>query len=52
MINKPNETYSDLEREYLLTKKINLEEIVTLVKKYPNDQDLGSEIRKLVNNKK
>lgn len=34
--------------------KLNLtiDDILLLVKKYPNDQDLGSEIRKLVNNKK
>ncbi len=33
-------------------KPLTINDIISLVKQYPNDQDLGGEIRKLINSKK
>jgi len=33
-------------------KKIELKDLIELIKKYPNNQDLGNQIRKLVNETK
>ena len=52
MINKPNETYSDLEREHIASKDIDVNDIIILTKTYLNDADLGREIRKLINSNK
>jgi hypothetical protein len=30
-------------------EKIELKDLIELVKKFPNDQDLGKQIRKLIN---
>ncbi len=45
---KPKEEKQDLDQ----VVKIELNLILELVKKYPNDGELGKEIRKYVNNKK
>ena len=43
-----NETYIDLENQFKIEKNnsIKIEIIKDLINKYPNDQDLGREIRK------
>jgi len=51
MINKKNEVYTDLEHEYVISKNINLVDIIRLVKTYTNDEELGEKIRKLINSK-
>ena len=48
---KPIETYDDLEREHIASKDINVNDIIILTKTYPNDADLGREVRKLITNK-
>ncbi len=48
---KPRETYDDLEREHIASKDVNVNDIVILTKTYPNDADLGREVRKLITNK-
>jgi hypothetical protein len=49
-----NEVYTDLENSFLKEKHetLRMEFIEMLVKKYPNDYDLGGEVRKFVNIKK
>ena len=46
-----NEVYTDLEYQFLKEKHetLRMEFIEMLVKKYPNDTDLGNEVRKFVN---
>jgi len=48
---KPVSTYDDLEREHITSKDINVNDIIILTKTYPNDTDLGREIRKLITNR-
>jgi hypothetical protein len=45
-----NETYTDLEKEYLKNKhkSISMKVIEALVKQYPNDADLGKAIREFI----
>lgn len=45
-----NETYTDLEKEHVNEKhkSFTMKFIEALVKQYPNDADLGAEIRKFV----
>jgi outer membrane protein assembly factor BamD (BamD/ComL family) len=45
------ETYSDLEHQHADEKHtiLTIENIKTLIKNYPNDADLGKEIRKFIN---
>ena len=52
--NKLHQIYTDLEEEYNEEKNylLKLKIIEVLVKKYPNDADLGEEVRKLINSKK
>jgi hypothetical protein len=47
--NKSNQTYIDWKEQNNLFK---LKLIEVLVKKYPNDADLGEEVRKLISSKK
>jgi len=49
-----NEVYTDLENEYLKNKHrdLRMEVIEMLVKKYPNDYDLGAAVRKFTKIKK
>jgi len=46
-----NQTYIDLENEYIKEKHetLRMEVIETLVKKYPNDAELGKAVRNFVN---
>ena len=43
---------SEIELETVIDNKITLEMVVDLTKKYTNDMELGSELRKLLNNTK
>jgi len=45
-----SETYSDLEKESIKEKheSLRMEVIEELVKRYPNDFDLGAKVRELV----
>lgn len=47
----PKEIYTDLEKEKIKEKheSLRMEVIELLVKKYPNDTELGSQVRKFVN---
>lgn len=44
-----NIVYTDLEEEFTKIKHLKIEDVIHLVKKYPNDLELGGEIRKLIN---
>ena len=48
---KPVSTYDDLEREHIASKVGKVNDIIILTKTYPNDADLGREIRKLITNR-
>ena len=45
-----NETYTDLEQEYINSKHeaLRMEVIEMLVQKYPNDQELGKAVREFI----
>jgi hypothetical protein len=46
-----NQTYNDLERDHIKEKhdSVRMEVIEMLVKKYPNDYDLGEAVRQFIN---
>ena len=46
-----NETYTDLEQEYINSKHeaLRMEVIEMLVQKYPDDRELGAAVREFVN---
>ncbi len=51
---RKQETYSDLEHQHADEKHtiLTIENIKKLIKNYPNDADLGKEVRKFIEEKK